>query len=42
MVELIKDVKTGGSLGCCNHTLVQFVISKNMGLAKSIVMTLNF
>lgn len=33
--ELIKVVKTGGSLSCSNHTLVEFVMSRNMGLAKN-------
>ena len=31
----IRDVKTGGSLGCSDHALVEFVILKNAGLAKS-------
>ena len=40
--ELIKEVKIGGSLGCSDHTLVEFVISMNTRLAKSKVRTLNF
>lgn len=35
-------VKTGGSLSCCDHALLKIVISKNMGLVKSIVRSLNF
>lgn len=33
--ELFKEVKTGGSLNCSAHTLVDFVISRDMSLAKS-------
>lgn len=40
-VEIVKDVKIGGSLGCVDHTLVEFVISKNMDLAKSGERSLN-
>ena len=40
--ELIKEVKNGGSLGCTDHAPVEFVISRDMGLAKSKVKTLNF
>lgn len=40
--ELIKEVKIGGSLSCSDHTLAEFVISRDMGLAKSKVRTLNF
>lgn len=40
--ELIKEVKTGGSLGCSDHALVEFVILRNMSLAKSKVRTPNF
>lgn len=32
--ELIREVKIGGSLGCSEHALVEFVFSRNMGLAK--------
>ena len=32
--ESIREVKTGGSLGCSDHALVEFVILKNAGLAK--------
>ena len=35
-------VKTRGSLSCCDHALLKIVISKNMGLVKSIVRSLNF
>lgn len=40
--ELIKEVKIGGNLNCSDHTLVKFVISRNMSLAKSKVRTLDF
>ena len=33
--EIIKGIKTGGSLGCSDHILVEFVISRNVGLAES-------
>ena len=32
--ESIRDIKIGGSLGCSDHALVEFVILKNAGLAK--------
>ena len=40
--ESIRDVKIGGSLGCSDHALVEFVILKNAGLAKSRARTLCF
>jgi len=40
--ELIGDVKTGGSLGCCDHTLVVFTVQRDKGKSRSIVRTLNF
>ena len=40
--EIIKGVNVGGSRGCSNHGLVEFVISRDVGLAKSGVRTLNF
>lgn len=40
--DVIKEVKTGGSLGYSNHALVEFVIIKNRSLSKSEVRTLNF
>ena len=40
--ELIKEVKTGDSLGCSNPALVVFVILRNTGLTKSRDRTLNF
>lgn len=40
--ELIEEVKTGGSLGCSDHALVEFMISRNMGLTTSKVRTLKF
>ena len=32
--ESIRDIKIGGSLSCSNCAVVQFVILKNVGLAK--------
>ena len=40
--ESIREVKIGGRLGCSDHTLVEFVILKNVGLAKSRARTLCF
>ena len=40
--EIIKEVKTGGSLGCSNNALVEIVISRNIGLIKNRVRILNF
>lgn len=40
--EIVKDIKNGGSLRCSNHALFEFVILRNIGLAKSRVRTLNF
>ena len=40
--ESIREVKIGGSLGCSDHALVEFVILKNAGLAKSRARTLCF
>ena len=40
--EIIEDIKIGGSLGCSDHALVEFVISRNIGLANSGVRTLKF
>ena len=40
--ESIREVKIGGSLGCSDHALVEFVIWKNAGLAKSRARTLCF
>jgi len=40
--ELIGDIKTGGSLGCSDHALVQFTVLRDMGKVRSIVRTLNF
>jgi len=38
----IKDIKIRGSLGCSDHTLVEFMILRNVGLAKSGVRILTF
>ena len=40
--EIIKGVKAGGSLGCSDHALVKFMISRNADLTKSGVRTLYF
>ena len=40
--ESIGEIKIGGSLGCSDHALVEFVIWKNVGLAKSRARTLCF
>ena len=40
--EIIKDVNVGGSLGCSDHALVELMISRDVGLAKGGVRTLNF
>ena len=32
--EIIKGIKVRGSLGCSDHALVEFVISRNVGLGK--------
>ena len=40
--ESIREVKIGGSLGCSDHALVEFVILKNAGLAKNRARTLCF
>ena len=40
--EIIREVKTGHSLGCNDHAMFKIVITRNMGLAKSRVKILNF
>ncbi|PKU32166.1 nedd4-binding protein 2-like 2 [Limosa lapponica baueri] len=40
--ELIGDVKTGGSLGCSGHALVELTVLRNMGQGKGKIRTLNF
>jgi len=40
--ELIRHVKTGGSLGCSDHALLVFTLLRDMGKTRSIVKTLNF
>mgnify|MGYP001852800686 CR=1 FL=1 len=42
VAETIKDIKTGGSLCCSDHTLAEFMIFRSMYLEKSRVRTLNF
>lgn len=39
--ELIREVKTGGILGCSDHALLELMISRDIGQAKRIVKTLN-
>jgi len=33
--ELIKEVKTGGTLGCSDHALLEFVVLRKMDLSKA-------
>ncbi|PKU32688.1 nedd4-binding protein 2-like 2 [Limosa lapponica baueri] len=40
--ELIRDVKTGGSLGCSDHALVEFTVLRDTCQTRGIVRTLNF
>jgi len=40
--ELIGDVKTGGSLGCSDHALVELTLLSDTGNLRSIVRTLKF
>ena len=40
--EIIKGVNVGGSLGCSDHALAEFVILRDVGLTKGGVRTLNF
>jgi len=40
--ELIGGVKTGGSLGCSDHALVEFTLLRDTGKARKIVSTPNF
>ena len=40
--ESITEVEIEGSLGCSDHALVEFVIWRNAGLAKSRVRTVSF
>ena len=40
--ESIREVKIGGSLACSDHDMMEFVILKNAGLAKSRVRTVCF
>lgn len=39
---ITKLFKVGGDLGCNNYALVEFVITRNTGLAKSRVKTMKF
>jgi len=40
--ELISGIKTGGSLGCSDHLLVELTALRDVGMVRSIVRTLNF
>ena len=40
--DLISDIKTGGSLGCSDHALVEFTVLRDIGKATIKVRTLNF
>jgi len=40
--ELIGDMKIGGSLGCSDLALVDFVVLRDIGQVKSKIRTLNF
>jgi len=40
--EFIGDIKTGGSLGCSDHALVEFTVQRDKDQVKSKVRTLNF
>ncbi|PKU36877.1 rna-directed dna polymerase from mobile element jockey- hypothetical protein [Limosa lapponica baueri] len=40
--ELIRDVKTGGSVGCSDHAVVEFTVLKGTRQTRSVVRTLNF
>jgi len=40
--ELISGIKTGGSLGCSDHAMVEFTVLGDMGKTRSIVRNLNF
>jgi len=42
MEEIIRGVKIRSSLGCSDYALVMFMITRNVGLAKSRIRTLNF
>lgn len=40
--EIVRDIKIRSSLGCSEHILIEFVISRSVGLAKCGVRTLSF
>ncbi|KAJ7425634.1 hypothetical protein BTVI_02330 [Pitangus sulphuratus] len=40
--ELISNIKTGDSLGCSDHALVEFAVLRDMGQVRSTVRPLNF
>lgn len=40
--ELVGDLKTGDSLGCSDHAVVELTLLRNMGQAKNKIRTLNF
>jgi len=39
--ELIGEVKTGGSLGCSDHALVEFMVSRGTCQAMSVAKNIN-
>jgi len=40
--ELISNSKIGGSMGCSDHSLVEFTLLRDMGKARSTLRTKNF
>lgn len=40
--KLIREIKIGGSLGCGDRALVEFMILRALGQVKSKIKTLNF
>jgi len=40
--EFTGDIKIGHSLGCSDHALVEFVVLRDKGQARSIIRTLSF
>jgi len=40
--ELISGINRRGSLGCSDHTLVEFTVLRDTGKVRSVVRTLNF
>jgi len=38
----ISDIKIGGSQGCSDHSLVKFILLRDIGKSRNIVRTINF